>query len=480
MERLGKGDGVVGEGDSRRAAWPARISGAVVAALVLLAGTPAQAREPGSRDRGPSRPRRGADPRAPGGSRSAEAAPPVSVTASDVAFSPNGDGREDQTAIRAETTPGASVEIAVLDQAGAALRTWTGVGTTEVVWDGHDGAGALVPDSRYTIRATATDVPGSAVVTMELIVDTKAPRAEVLRVSPSRVIRRGAVRVRIRTEDRASPLGITLLVEDRLDRVAEAEFQAPPGGATLRWRPRYPNGEKLYPGLYLAALAVHDDAGNVGMARPRPWSMERAAPPRVIRRLEGAGPRVSLTIDDCHVAQAWRRMLGVLRRMNAGATFFCPGRQTLAYPGLARRTIADGHVIGSHGWDHAMLTKQSSDGVTRRLRADATAMWKVARDTTAPYMRPPFGAVDRSVSAASGRTGHPRVMLWDVDPQDWRRPPPGEIVSTVVGRSGSGSIVLLHTLPGTAAALPRIISGLRDRGLEPVGLPELFRAAGYR
>jgi peptidoglycan/xylan/chitin deacetylase (PgdA/CDA1 family) len=71
-------------------------------------------------------------------------------------------------------------------------------------------------------------------------------------------------------------------------------------------------------------------------------------------------------------------------------------------------------------------------------------------------------------------------MLWDVDPQDWRRPPPSDIVSTVVRGSKAGSIVVLHTLPGTAAALPGIIAGLRDRGLEPVGLPELFRAAGYR
>jgi peptidoglycan/xylan/chitin deacetylase (PgdA/CDA1 family) len=71
-------------------------------------------------------------------------------------------------------------------------------------------------------------------------------------------------------------------------------------------------------------------------------------------------------------------------------------------------------------------------------------------------------------------------MLWDVDPRDWRRPPPSQIATSVVGRSRNGSIVLLHTLPGTAAALPEIITGLRNRGLGPVGLPELFRAAGYR
>jgi peptidoglycan/xylan/chitin deacetylase (PgdA/CDA1 family) len=120
--------------------------------------------------------------------------------------------------------------------------------------------------------------------------------------------------------------------------------------------------------------------------------VERPTAARVIRRLEGTGARVALTIDDCHFAEAWARMLRVLRRMGARATFFCPGRQILASPALARRTVADGHVIGTHGWNHAVLTSLSRDEVARRLRADAGAMWRTARDTTAPYMRPPESA----------------------------------------------------------------------------------------
>jgi hypothetical protein len=41
-----------------------------------------------------------------------------------------------------------------------------------------------------------------------------------------------------------------------------------------------------------------------------------------------------------------------------------------------------------------------------------------------------------------------------------------------------GAIVCLHTLPNTAAALPRILSGLRAMGYREVSLPELFAAAG--
>jgi peptidoglycan/xylan/chitin deacetylase (PgdA/CDA1 family) len=414
------------------------------------------------------------------GSTSGQTQPTVSVTISDGAFSPNGDGREDQTTIHVATSADATVEVSVVDQAGLMRRTWTTTGSADVVWDGLDEGGTVVPDDRYTVRAVASDPVGSTTATVQVTVDTRSPDAAVFRVRPSRLVGRRAVRVHIRAWDRATPLDVILTIKDRIDRIAEVGFDIVPGKATLRWRPQYPQGGRLYPGLYVAGVTVHDDAGNVGRARPKAWRVERPTAARVIRRLDGAGARVALTIDDCHVPEAWARMLRVLRRTGAGATFFCPGRQIMASAALARRTVADGHVIGSHGWNHAVLTGLSRDEVARRLRADATAMWRTARDTTAPYMRPPEGAVNRTVTAVAGATGHPRVMLWDVDPQDWRRPPPNELVSTVVRRSRAGSVVVLHTLPGTAAALPGIIAGLRHRGLEPVGLPELFRAAGYR
>jgi peptidoglycan/xylan/chitin deacetylase (PgdA/CDA1 family) len=411
--------------------------------------------------------------------RSDQQAPAVSVTVSDSAFSPNGDGREDDVRIQVDTDPGTTVEVSVLDQARTVRRTWTSTGPTQVLWDGRDGGG-VVPDGDYVVRAVASDRLGASQATASTTVDTRPPRADIVRVRPSRSTGRKRLRVRVNTDDRAPLLRIRLVVEDRLGVVAEVPFQVPPGRATLQWRQRYPSGGRLYPGRYLAGVVVEDDAANVGRVGPRRWRVERPMRGRVFRRLDGAGGRVVLTIDDCHVDSAWRRMLGVLRRMQAGATFFCPGREMLSSPRLVRGTIADGHVIGSHGWDHAILAGRTRTSVESRLRADASALWRITRDTTAPYFRPPEGALDRVTAAASGATGHPRVVLWDVDPRDWTRPLPGRIASTVVRKARAGSIILLHTLPGTAEALPAIIAGLRNRGLEPVGLPELFRAAGYR
>jgi peptidoglycan/xylan/chitin deacetylase (PgdA/CDA1 family) len=407
---------------------------------------------------------------------SPQAASDLAIAVSAAAFSPNGDGRIDAVTIHLTVEPPDVVEISVRDEGGAIHWQWTATSTGDIPWDGRSDQGAILPDGWYVVQAASAGHPEP--VAAGVRIDTRAPHVRLVRVSPDPSTGRRVTRIRLRTSDAAERLAVTTTVHDRIGGVFEAGADVAVGGATLRVRPRYASGGLLFPGRYLVDVTVGDGAGNESSGRGLPWRVHRSMPARVIRRLDGAGPRVALTIDDCHVRDAWRRLLAVLRRRNAGATFFCPGRQVMANPDLARRTVADGHAIGAHGWDHAILTGQPFDGVAWRLRKDAGAMWHVARDTTAPYFRPPAGALDRMVLAAAGATSHPRVILWDVDPQDWRRPPPGAIVSSVLGHVRPGSIVVLHTLPGTARALPRIVKGLRAKGLDPVGLPELFRAAG--
>jgi len=407
---------------------------------------------------------------------SPRAASDLAIAVSPVAFSPNGDGRLDTATIHLTAEPPEVVEVSVRDEAGTIHRRWTATSTSDIPWDGRSEQGAILPDGRYIVQAASAGHPEP--VAAGVRIDTRAPHVRLVRVSPDPFSGRGVTRIRLHTSDAAARLGVTTTVHDRVDRVFQTGTDVAVGGATISVRPRYANGGRLFPGRYLVEVTAGDGAGNESSGRVLPWRVHRSMRARVIRRLDGAGPRVALTIDDCHFRSAWSRILTILRRQNVGATFFCPGARVTAHPDLARRTVADGHAIGSHGWDHADLTKHSFDGVAWRLRKDAGAVWRVARDTTAPYFRPPGGALDRTVRAAAGATSHPRVLLWDVDPQDWRRPPPEAIVSSVLRGARPGSIVLLHTLPGTARALPRIIHGLRAKGLDPVGLPELFRAAG--
>jgi peptidoglycan/xylan/chitin deacetylase (PgdA/CDA1 family) len=67
---------------------------------------------------------------------------------------------------------------------------------------------------------------------------------------------------------------------------------------------------------------------------------------------------------------------------------------------------------------------------------------------------------------------------WNVDPRDWSLPGTRKIVSRVLRAVTPGAIVIMHDGGGprdeTAAAIPRIVEGLRARGLRPVTVPELL------
>ena len=70
------------------------------------------------------------------------------------------------------------------------------------------------------------------------------------------------------------------------------------------------------------------------------------------------------------------------------------------------------------------------------------------------------------------------TIEWDVDPRDWSRPGTGSIISTVLGTTQPGSIVIQHDGGGdrseTLAALPTEIDTLRARGYTFVTIPQLL------
>jgi peptidoglycan/xylan/chitin deacetylase (PgdA/CDA1 family) len=69
------------------------------------------------------------------------------------------------------------------------------------------------------------------------------------------------------------------------------------------------------------------------------------------------------------------------------------------------------------------------------------------------------------------------VLLWTVDPQDWRGPSPEQIMDDVISAAECGSVILLHDGGGdrtsTIEALPGIVRELKDRGYEFVTTEEI-------
>jgi peptidoglycan-N-acetylglucosamine deacetylase len=189
----------------------------------------------------------------------------------------------------------------------------------------------------------------------------------------------------------------------------------------------------------------------------------------------GKAPQaVALTFDDGPWPGATRKILQVLKRFDAPATFFEVGRQVAAHPGVVQMVAAAGDEIGNHTFDHPLTLQHHPAPQV------AAEMWRttnaLAEDGVRPTLfRPPGGWYDDAL-IQEARRQHMRVVLWDVDPKDWEPSVSArEIAHNVLSIAHAGSIILLHDGGGdaahTVAALPKIIRGLRDRGLQFVLIP---------
>lgn len=176
---------------------------------------------------------------------------------------------------------------------------------------------------------------------------------------------------------------------------------------------------------------------------------------------------VALTFDD-GPAPTTPGLLDILRKAKVRATFFVIGRNVTAQPQVVRREVAEGHVVGNHTWSHRDLAALSAEDQQREVDLTSEELAKVGVRTT--LLRPPYGSFDKR----SRRLGS-ALVLWDVDPLDWRDHDAALIARRVVSSAHRGSIVLLHDIhPTTVAAVPAIIQGLRAKGLTLVTVPEVL------
>jgi peptidoglycan/xylan/chitin deacetylase (PgdA/CDA1 family) len=184
---------------------------------------------------------------------------------------------------------------------------------------------------------------------------------------------------------------------------------------------------------------------------------------------------VALTFDDGPSAYT-HSILRILIREHVPATFFVVGSQLNTYTAGLRAELRSPFPVGDHTESHAWLVRLNPRGQAGQI-GDAAA--RIAA-TGGPYprlFRPPYGAYNGTTLKILHRM-HMLLILWSVDPGDWRRPGVGTIVSNVLRNTRPGGIVLMHDGGGyrnqTVSALPAIIRGLRRRHFQLMTVPQLL------
>jgi peptidoglycan/xylan/chitin deacetylase (PgdA/CDA1 family) len=192
------------------------------------------------------------------------------------------------------------------------------------------------------------------------------------------------------------------------------------------------------------------------------------------------GPYIAMTFDDGPSATLTPKLLDLLAAHHIKATFFVIGENVAEHPEVVARAAREGHEIANHSWSHPNFGKMSDESVRRQLQQTDDAI-KSATGKRPTLLRPPYG----SITAREKRWIHDEfgydIILWDVDPYDWKRPGPAVVRARILKETRPGSIVLSHDIhPGTIEAMPSTFDELEAKGFKFVTVSELIRMAAAR
>ena len=205
--------------------------------------------------------------------------------------------------------------------------------------------------------------------------------------------------------------------------------------------------------------------------------------------------KLAITFDDGPNPAITPKLLDLLAKHKARATFFLVGKFVHECPGLTKEILARGHALGNHTHTHPHLFLCGSRKTEEELRRCTDVIHRAA-GAEPRWFRPPFGFRSPWLGEIVKRHGMGTVM-WTLIPGDWRAKPAGWLINrmnpiaenarkklppgTGYGGGLTGDILCLHDgyhrhLNGdrahTLAALEYWLPRWGDLGLEFVTMDE--------
>ena len=261
--------------------------------------------------------------------------------------------------------------------------------------------------------------------------------------------------------------------------------------APVRWRPNgfvrasavvhvaAVAGVALSPELWpwaIGAFAANQAAILAGVLLPRTTLLG----PNWTRLPAAAAARgaFAITLDDGPDPEVTPRVLELLARHGAQATFFCIGERAARHPQLMRDIVAAGHRVENHSQRHRHdFALFGPKRYVNEIQAAQETLSELAGSAPC-FFRAPAGLRNPFLDPALARL-QLRLVSWTRRGFDTR----SHNAATVTGRLTrglcAGDILLLHdgnaarTRAGTPVVLevlPRVLEAARTAGLRPVTL----------
>jgi peptidoglycan-N-acetylglucosamine deacetylase len=194
---------------------------------------------------------------------------------------------------------------------------------------------------------------------------------------------------------------------------------------------------------------------------------------------------IALTFDDSPDLVYTTQVLHILKMYKAVATFFLVGDSIDKYPNVAKKIVADGHIVASHSYNHVNLMRFSPENAYTKQVAKAQTTFQKHLGVTPLLLRPPYGDVTNAEIAYLS-TKNIDLVNWSIDSFDYNKKmnEPSRMIRRIRQLAHSGAIVLMHSAGGnrqrTIQALPKIIANLHQQGYTLVTVPQLLGVKAYQ
>lgn len=200
----------------------------------------------------------------------------------------------------------------------------------------------------------------------------------------------------------------------------------------------------------------------------------------VVSRGRSGKKCVAVTFDDGPSEFTTKKILDLLDRYSACATFFVSGFNALQYPGLIDEIIRRGHSIGNHSMSHDPFVMLKSYQVLYQEVYEAQSVLR-KMGINALAFRPPAGIINPRLPSILQQLGLFCVTFScrGLDAGNLRVK---NLAVRILQKVKGDDIILLHDKPSRRTEdnlvlfqeIEKILAGITDKGLKVVPLADLM------
>lgn len=162
------------------------------------------------------------------------------------------------------------------------------------------------------------------------------------------------------------------------------------------------------------------------------------------------------------------KILDTLKKHDVKAAFFLVGHYIEKEPGLVKRMIDEGHIVGNHTYNHPDMTKISN---LEAFKKELVSLEELYKETTGldmkKYYRPPQGKFNKENLMMANDLGY-KTIFWSLAYVDWyndKQPTKEQAFQKLVPRIHPGAVLLLHSTSKTnTEILDELLSKYKAEG----------------